>query len=216
MTELAGKTCTPCRGGVPPLEAADAERYLEDVPDWQLKDDAKRIERTFWFKNFAQALTFVDRVGALAEDEGHHPDITFGWGYATISRSTPTRSKACTRTTSSWRPRSTGVGPTGPGLQPEQRAPGLNSCFAAERKPAYGAAADHRDRRRRRLGHGAGAGRGRAPGAMSCSGRGRRSGPRAIAERRVNPRHLPDVALEPAVRARAATSSRLWRPTPCC
>jgi 4a-hydroxytetrahydrobiopterin dehydratase len=85
MTELAGKTCTPCRGGVPPLEAADAERYLEDVPDWQLKDDAKRIERTFWFKDFKQALAFVDRVGALAEDEGHHPDVTFGWGYATIS-----------------------------------------------------------------------------------------------------------------------------------
>ena len=85
MTELAGKTCTPCRGGVPPLEAADAERYLENVPDWQLKDDAKRIERTFWFKDFKQALAFVDRVGALAEDEGHHPDITFGWGYATVS-----------------------------------------------------------------------------------------------------------------------------------
>ena len=85
MTELAGKTCTPCRGGVPPLEEADAERYLRDVPDWQLKEDAKRIERTFWFKNFKQALAFVDRVGALAEEEGHHPDITFGWGYATIS-----------------------------------------------------------------------------------------------------------------------------------
>jgi 4a-hydroxytetrahydrobiopterin dehydratase len=85
MTELAGKTCTPCRGGVPPLEEADAERYLRDVPDWQLKDDAKRIERTFWFKNFKQALAFVDRVGTLAEEEGHHPDITFGWGYATVA-----------------------------------------------------------------------------------------------------------------------------------
>jgi 4a-hydroxytetrahydrobiopterin dehydratase len=85
MSELAGKTCTPCRGGVPPLGADEAEAYLRDVPDWQLRDDGKRIERTFWFKNFKQSLAFVDRVGALAEDAGHHPDVTFGWGYATIS-----------------------------------------------------------------------------------------------------------------------------------
>ena len=85
MTELAAKTCTPCRGGVQPLGPEEAERYLPEAPDWQLRDDARRIERTFWFKNFKQALAFVERVGALAEDEGHHPDITFGWGYATIS-----------------------------------------------------------------------------------------------------------------------------------
>lgn len=85
MTELTGKTCTPCRGGVPPLGAEEAEGYLQEVPDWQLRDEGKRIERTFWFKNFKQALAFVDRVGALAEEEGHHPDITFGWGYATVS-----------------------------------------------------------------------------------------------------------------------------------
>ena len=125
MTELAGKTCTPCRGGVPPLEAADAERYLEDVPDWQLKDDAKRIERTFWFKNFKQALAFVDRVGALAEDEAITPTSPSA-GATPRSRSTPTRSRACTRTTSSWRPRSTAPSPTGQ-REPEQRAPGLTS-----------------------------------------------------------------------------------------
>jgi len=85
MTELAAKTCTPCRGGVPPLGPEEAEAYLRKAADWQLRDDGKRIERTYWFKNFKQALEFVDRVGALAEDEGHHPDITFGWGYATIS-----------------------------------------------------------------------------------------------------------------------------------
>jgi 4a-hydroxytetrahydrobiopterin dehydratase len=85
MTELAAKTCTPCRGGVPPLRPEEAEAYLRQAADWQLRDGGKRIERTYWFKNFKQALAFVDRVGALAEDEGHHPDITFGWGYATIS-----------------------------------------------------------------------------------------------------------------------------------
>jgi len=85
MAELAQKTCTPCQGGTPPLGKDEAEALLADAPDWQLLDDGKRIERTFKFKNFKHALDFVDRVGALAEDEGHHPDITFGWGYATVS-----------------------------------------------------------------------------------------------------------------------------------
>ena len=85
MTELATRTCTPCRGGVPPLGRDQAEAYLEQAEGWQLLDDGKRIEHTFKFKNFREALGFVERVGALAEAEGHHPDITFGWGYATIS-----------------------------------------------------------------------------------------------------------------------------------
>ena len=85
MTELAAQSCTPCRGGVPPLDSAEAEAYLEQAPGWLLKDDARRIERTFKFRNFQQAFAFVGEVAALAEREGHHPDITFGWGYATIS-----------------------------------------------------------------------------------------------------------------------------------
>jgi 4a-hydroxytetrahydrobiopterin dehydratase len=85
MTELATKTCTPCRGGVPPLDRQQAEAYLEQADEWQLLDDGKRIERRFRFKNFREALAFVDRVGALAEAEAHHPDISFGWGYATVS-----------------------------------------------------------------------------------------------------------------------------------
>ena len=84
MNELAAKTCTPCRGGVEPLGEAAAEAFLENVPDWQLKD-ARRIERTYWFKNFRQAFAFVGAVAELAESEGHHPDITFGWGYATVA-----------------------------------------------------------------------------------------------------------------------------------
>jgi 4a-hydroxytetrahydrobiopterin dehydratase len=89
MTEiLAEKTCTPCRGGVPPLTADEALRFQRQAPDWQLRDDAHRIERTFRFRNFQEALAFVQRVGELAEREGHHPDISFGWGYATVSLST--------------------------------------------------------------------------------------------------------------------------------
>ncbi|HTX03683.1 MAG TPA: 4a-hydroxytetrahydrobiopterin dehydratase [Candidatus Acidoferrales bacterium] len=68
-----------------PLAYDEAERLRAQAPDWALLDDGHRIERTFRFENFARSLAFVDKVGALAEREGHHPDITFGWGYATIS-----------------------------------------------------------------------------------------------------------------------------------
>ena len=85
MTEiLAEKSCTPCRGGVMPLTADEALRLQAQAPDWELRDDAHRIERTFRFHNFQEALAFVQRVGQLAESEGH-PDISFGWGYATVS-----------------------------------------------------------------------------------------------------------------------------------
>jgi 4a-hydroxytetrahydrobiopterin dehydratase len=81
MTEtLAEKTCTPCRGGVAPLARDEALRFQSQAPDWELRDEARRIERTFRFHNFREALAFVQRVGELAETEGHHPDISFGWG----------------------------------------------------------------------------------------------------------------------------------------
>jgi 4a-hydroxytetrahydrobiopterin dehydratase len=82
---LVDKTCTPCRGGVPPLSPEEAERFHAQAPDWMLLDDAHRIERTFRFRNFSEALIFIQHVGELAETEGHHPDISFGWGYATVS-----------------------------------------------------------------------------------------------------------------------------------
>lgn len=82
---LAQKSCTPCRGGVPPLGRDEAEKLRAQAPDWELVDDAHRIERKFKFENFPQSLAFVNKVGELAEHEGHHPDITFGWGYATVS-----------------------------------------------------------------------------------------------------------------------------------
>ncbi|MFZ5511486.1 MAG: 4a-hydroxytetrahydrobiopterin dehydratase [Pseudomonadota bacterium] len=82
---LVQKTCTPCQGGIPPLTQAEAERLRAQTPDWALLDDAHRIERTFRFGNFREALHFVQQVGELAEAEGHHPDVSFGWGYATVS-----------------------------------------------------------------------------------------------------------------------------------
>ncbi|MGK9167692.1 4a-hydroxytetrahydrobiopterin dehydratase [Inquilinus limosus] len=84
-TALSEKTCTPCRGGVPPLTPEEARRYLEQAPDWALVDDGRRIEHTYRFKTFRDAFEFVERAAALAEAEGHHPDIAFGWGYATVS-----------------------------------------------------------------------------------------------------------------------------------
>jgi 4a-hydroxytetrahydrobiopterin dehydratase len=87
-TELAEKTCTPCRGGVPPLTAAEAEGLRSQAPAWTLMDSATRIERTYRFGNFREAFAFVTRAADLAEAEGHHPDISFGWGYATVSLQT--------------------------------------------------------------------------------------------------------------------------------
>ena len=81
---LASKTCTPCRGGVPPLGRAEAERLLAETPGWSLTDDATRIERTFKTKDFASALALVERIAELAEAEDHHPDVCFGWGYCRV------------------------------------------------------------------------------------------------------------------------------------
>ena len=81
---LAQKTCTPCRGGVDPLTHDEAEKLRAQAPEWSLLDDAHKLQRTFRLKNFREALTFVNGVGELAENEGHHPDITFGWGYVTV------------------------------------------------------------------------------------------------------------------------------------
>ena len=89
MTEaLADKTCTPCRGGIPPLTREEAELLHGQAPGWQLLEEAHRIERGFRFRNFREALTFVQEIGELAEAEGHHPNISFGWGNATVSLQT--------------------------------------------------------------------------------------------------------------------------------
>lgn len=81
---LSEKTCIPCRGGIPPLALDEAETLLAQAPDWRLLENGTRLERQFRFKDFATALAFVNRVGELAEREGHHPDLSFGWGYANV------------------------------------------------------------------------------------------------------------------------------------
>jgi 4a-hydroxytetrahydrobiopterin dehydratase len=86
MENLAAAKCVSCRGDEPPL--TDSEIYMlhPQIPEWQLKevDGVKRLERVFKFKNFAQAMEFTNKVGALAEEENHHPLITTEWGKVTL------------------------------------------------------------------------------------------------------------------------------------
>jgi 4a-hydroxytetrahydrobiopterin dehydratase len=84
MSSLASKTCVPCRGGVPPLKGKELEVLHQQVPRWKVVDE-HHITRSFTFPDFKQALDFVNRVGALAEAQGHHPDILLAWGKAEIT-----------------------------------------------------------------------------------------------------------------------------------
>lgn len=83
--DLTRKTCTPCQGGIPPLGPTRAKELLAATPGWSLLDEAHRLEKRYTFDNFREALDFVVRLGELAEQQGHHPDIAFGWGWATVS-----------------------------------------------------------------------------------------------------------------------------------
>ena len=84
MSELAERQCVPCRGGVPPLRGDELKALAAQLPGWEVIDE-HHLQRTYKFKDFREALAFVNRVGELAEEQGHHPDICFGWGKAEIS-----------------------------------------------------------------------------------------------------------------------------------
>ena len=84
MSGLADKTCAPCNGNVPALEGAELEELRRQVPDWEVVE-GHHLQRKFSFQNFGEAQDFVNRVGEMAEEQGHHPDIRFGWGYAEIT-----------------------------------------------------------------------------------------------------------------------------------
>lgn len=75
VEQLRTKKCVPCEGGVPPVPRQEAEQLLQDLPGWTLTDDGIRIRREWVVKNFMAAMDFFQRVAALAEDEGHHPDL---------------------------------------------------------------------------------------------------------------------------------------------
>ncbi|MCA9752819.1 MAG: 4a-hydroxytetrahydrobiopterin dehydratase [Gemmatimonadetes bacterium] len=79
MTDLARKTCVPCRGGVPALTARQIAEYLPEVPGWTVVEN-HHLVREFEFPDFAQALAATNRVGRIAEEQGHHPDLFLAWG----------------------------------------------------------------------------------------------------------------------------------------
>ena len=84
MSDLAAKTFVPCRGGVPPLKGAELNKIQKEVPGWSVVKE-HHLEKTFSFPDFAQALAFTNKVGALAEEQGHHPDIHLTWGKVTVT-----------------------------------------------------------------------------------------------------------------------------------
>ena len=119
-------------GRFAPLGPEEAARYLAEVPGWTLADEASAIKRTYRFGNFREALAFADRVGALAESEGHHPDICFGWGYAKVSLQTK-KIKGLHETTSSWPRRSIGQ------RQPDRRTRAQGRRLRSARCPGLSA-----------------------------------------------------------------------------
>ena len=91
MNELLKKKCVPCEGGAIPFDISEIHIYQKKVDGWDIIKNDKSIfllEKNFRFKNFKDSQEFVNKVGKISEEEGHHPDIIFGWGYAKINITT--------------------------------------------------------------------------------------------------------------------------------
>ena len=87
MTDLINKKCVPCEGGVLPFDISEIHKYQKKVDGWNIKENEKKkyfLEKDFKFKNFINSQQFINKVGEISENENHHPDISFGWGYAKI------------------------------------------------------------------------------------------------------------------------------------
>ena len=87
MSDLLDKKCVPCEGGISPFDISEIHKYQKKVDGWNVSKDDKKIyflEKKFTFKNFITSQDFINKVGKISEKEGHHPDISFGWGYAEI------------------------------------------------------------------------------------------------------------------------------------
>jgi 4a-hydroxytetrahydrobiopterin dehydratase len=81
---LSEKHCVPCRGGVPPLAGEELERLARQLPEWQIVNQ-HHLRRIFSFPDFRTALDFVNKAGAIAEEEGHHPDLLLSWGKVEVT-----------------------------------------------------------------------------------------------------------------------------------
>ena len=87
MNDLLRKKCVPCEGGVVPFNISEIHKYQKKVDGWDVIKNNKGIfflEKKFKFKNFLDSQNFINKVGKISEEEAHHPDIWFGWGYAKI------------------------------------------------------------------------------------------------------------------------------------
>lgn len=87
MSELYKKKCVSCDGSIPAFELNEIHKYLKKVDGWDVKSDKDKsyhLIKEFKFENFLESQDFVTKVGMIAEQEGHHPDISFGWGYCKI------------------------------------------------------------------------------------------------------------------------------------
>jgi 4a-hydroxytetrahydrobiopterin dehydratase len=84
MSELSSRQCVPCRGGVPPLEGNQITKLQSQLDDWEVVNQ-HHLKKGYRFANFREAQVFVNKIGDLAEEQGHHPDICFGWGSAEIT-----------------------------------------------------------------------------------------------------------------------------------
>ena len=85
MTELAAKKCVPCKGGVPPLTAAEAAALLRELHgDWKVAEDSKSLKRSYKFKDFYRTMSFVNAVAYIANTEDHHPDLQVGYDYCRV------------------------------------------------------------------------------------------------------------------------------------
>jgi len=87
MCDLLNKKCVPCKGGAQAFEISEIHKYQKKINGWGVKKNEKNnyfLEKRFTFKNFINSQNFINKVGEISEEEGHHPDISFGWGYAKI------------------------------------------------------------------------------------------------------------------------------------
>ncbi|MDQ2901151.1 MAG: 4a-hydroxytetrahydrobiopterin dehydratase [Acidobacteriota bacterium] len=80
---LVEKHCVPCKGGVPPLKGEELRHFAAQLPDWKVVNE-HHLAKTFTFPDFQKALDFVNRAGAVAEREGHHPDLNLSWGRVVV------------------------------------------------------------------------------------------------------------------------------------
>ena len=91
MCDLLNKKCVPCEGGILPFDISEIHKYQKKVDGWDVKEKKDNIyflEKNFVFKNFVNSQNFINKIGEISEQENHHPDISFGWGYAKIAITT--------------------------------------------------------------------------------------------------------------------------------